>query len=393
MRDACPRCGEPFDRPTRNYLRPLANTVVPSGHITCAACQGTVPLVELVGPEPGRVELDNGTAHQEGGLSISEGAAPVPMPMQGKSPGQPVTAVIELWQRPEYAAVLAKVAADRASPWDSEMRQLWSSIGNHSQDAAKAHMARCLELATEQTHTCIRGEAERLATSGDRGRALLLLETLHGASPEDKQKTLAKDISAFRAKHGLGQVWEFYSTDNTVIAKCSGAADIYKKLIDGELSRSTLFRKNEIGPLLRTEASLGEENAELELLLRPVAYYTSRWAAVFAILGFIGSWVHSIYNVSAIWHTGFFKTGAFAVCYLVLIGGVVKGQWLVALIASFLGALISRGHLPNAFSFGGFVLGNLLSNALSALVAGALGGAIGAVIGTARRPFLPKLRD
>lgn len=391
MTHSCPRCEEPFDRPTRNYLGPLADAVLPSGTVTCSACQAILPLAEVLGPPREAVQLQGPMPEEDDKPRISVEATPMPTEVDRQE--QTVTEGKAFWQRQEYEALLAKVGADKASLWDSEMRHLWSSIEHQSSEAAKPHMTRCLEIAAEQTETCIRDEAQRLAASDSPNRALLLLGALYEASPEKKQKKLEKDISAFRVKHSLGQVWDFYGSDKTLITKCSGTEDIYKKLIDGEIGRGTLFRKNQIGPILRVGEELGEEDAQLELLLRPVAYYASRWAASLAILGFIGSWVHSMYNVHAIWQAGFLKTGAFAVCYLVLVGGVVTGQLIVALIAGFLGALLSRGELPNALAFGGFVLGNLLSNGLTALVTAALGGAIGAVIGVVRRPFLPKLRD
>lgn len=271
--------------------------------------------------------------------------------------------------------------------WETNLLRARLAMAAECDDEAIGLFRSCMSVSADKTQVALRELAER--ETGSVG--LKFLEILHELTPSEKQTKVQEEISAYRSKHAIGQLWSFFAQDQSLILESSSLDDIQRELLSGTIKRDMTCQKNHVGPRRSVEECLSDDSPKLELLLRPVRYYSIRWGGSMAVLGFLGSTAYSFYNIAGLWHIGFMKALFFGVCYVVLIVALIRGRVLLGLIAGFIGALLSKSHLSGPLAMLGFVLGNLLSNALAALAMGLTGAAVGAVIGLCRRPFLPKI--
>lgn len=215
------------------------------------------------------------------------------------------------------------------------------------------------------------------------------------ASNDEERKNALFLVSEYRAKHGLGKLWQFFDSNNEMIFESTNVEEVREKLLDGTIKRNYLCQKNRVGDFLSINDSLCKEESSIELLLSPISYHVLRGAGITAVITVIGSFFAVFINLGLSLQMSFFQTLAFAVVFLIAIGSVGassknKGGCIITFILGFVLIAITGFTINFAF-LGGFFIGFIIGMLLSALVGAIPGAIIGAIIGLIRMPFLPRL--
>jgi hypothetical protein len=116
------------------------------------------------------------------------------------------------------------------------------------------------------THTL----AQALAENDDPATGLRFLERLHETTQSvEARQALAQRINAFRAKYGMGDIWEFGDEYGEVLFESSDSEEIVRALAKGSIPRDCQCRRNRVGSWGPIEGELASACPNVAALYAP----------------------------------------------------------------------------------------------------------------------------
>ncbi len=111
--------------------------------------------------------------------------------------------------------------------------------------------------------------AQALAENNDSGMGLRFLDRLYaGTTDQEARHALEQRVNSFRAKYGLGDIWEFADESGEVLFETTESSEIVKAVANGVIPRTAMCRRNHVGAWTPLEESAAGMMPEVSALFK-----------------------------------------------------------------------------------------------------------------------------